>query len=157
MNERLDDPTLKAGMNSLEPEEVLMYARMRYVGDGDYERTERQRKVLMTAFDKLRKSDLGTIIGVTKSSLPYFTTDMSKREMLGYVYTVVANNMTINRETYRLPVDGAFSNEKIQGMDVLVPDMEQNRKYLIEYLYGPEALQETGEEPQDGTQQGTGQ
>lgn len=138
LNYELDRTDLKAGMNSMDPKAVLMYARTRYVGDGDYERTERQRKVLMTAFAKLRKSDLGTIVRVAKSILPYFTTDLTRRQMLGYVYTVITDDMTINRETYRLPVDGAYTNQRINEMDVLVPDMEMNKEALIEYLYGPQ-------------------
>ena len=61
INDTLGYGKLKGGMNSLDAKQVLMYARTRYVGDGDYERTERQRKVLTTAFDKLRKSNLRTI------------------------------------------------------------------------------------------------
>ena len=96
----------------------------------------------MTAFSKLMKSDLPTIVRVAKSILPYFTTDLTNKEILGYVYTVLKNDMKINRTTYRLPVDGAFSSQNISGMAVLVPDVEMNKRYLIEYLYGPEAVEE---------------
>ena len=146
INDELGYGKLKGGMNSMDAKQVLMYARTRYVGDGDYERTERQRKVLTTAFDKLRKSSLPKIVRVAKGVIPYFTTDLTNRELLGYVYTVLQDDIKINRTTYRLPVDGAFSSQNINGMAVLVPDMEQNKEYLIEYLYGPEATEESAEE-----------
>ena len=146
INDELGYGKLKGGMNSMDAKQLLMYARTRYVGDGDYERTERQRKVLTTAFDKLRKSSLPKIVRVAKGVIPYFTTDLTNRELLGYVYTVLQDDIKINRTTYRLPVDGAFSSQNINGMAVLVPDMEQNKEYLIEYLYGPEATEESAEE-----------
>ena len=39
-------------------------------------------------------------------------------------------------ENYLIPVDGTFYIDYIDGMDVLVPDLEQNRSYLREYIYG---------------------
>ena len=136
INKRLKRGSLKAGKNTLDPEQVLMYARTRYVGNGDYQRTERQRIVLMTAFAKLRQSSLLTIMKVAKDILPNFTTDLTNPEILGYVYTVVTQNMSINRDTFRLPTDGSFSSERIRGMAVLVPDLERNREALVYYLYG---------------------
>ena len=158
INDELGYGKLKGGMNSMDAKQVLMYARTRYVGDGDYERTERQRKVLTTAFDKLRKSNLRTIVRVAKGVIPYFTTDLTNRELLGYVYTVLQDDMKINRTTYRLPVDGAFSSQNINGMAVLVPDIEENKKALVECLYGPEAVETflEGQGIQDYNSQGSG-
>lgn len=136
INKRLKRGSLKAGKNTMDPEQVLMYARTRYVGNGDYERTERQRKVLMTAFAKLRQSNLPTIIKVAKDILPNFTTDLTNAQILGYVYTVVTGDMSINRDTFRIPVDDSFASERIRGMAVLVPDLERNREALVWYLYG---------------------
>ena len=55
--------SLKAGVNSMTPEQVLAYSRIRYVGNSDWERTDRQRRVLIAAFDKVK--DQG-ITGITK-------------------------------------------------------------------------------------------
>ena len=40
---------LKEGVNSMTPEQVLAYSRIRYVGHSDWERTDRQRRVLTAA------------------------------------------------------------------------------------------------------------
>ena len=37
---------------------------------------------------------------------------------------------------YRLPVNGAFTDQVIRGMMVLVPDLRENAKLLQTYLYG---------------------
>lgn len=127
---------LTEGMNSLTPEQALAYSRVRYIGHADYERTERQRRVLTTAFNKVITSDLKTLISLSDDLLPNFTTDMSQPEILDYIKTVKTNNMTLNETTYRLPVDGTYSSEYVRGMAVLVPDLAENSRYLHEYLYG---------------------
>ena len=43
-------------------------------------------------------------------------------------------------ESYRLPVDGYYTNETLRaGMEVLVPDLNANSQLLQEYLYGTSA------------------
>ena len=39
-------------------------------------------------------------------------------------------------ESRRIPVDGYFSEEIIDGMAVLVPDLTMNSQYLQNYIYG---------------------
>ncbi|MGL5435339.1 MAG: LCP family protein [Lachnospiraceae bacterium] len=125
---------LKEGMNHLTGEQVLAYSRIRYVGNADYERTERQRKVLMTVFNKMKDSDLKTIFGLINELFPLLTTDIPQNDMLGYAYTVFQIG-TNNIESDRIPIDGAFQSARVRGMQVLVPDLEANRKHLQESLY----------------------
>ena len=127
---------LVPGWNSLTPEQALAYSRIRHVGHGDYERTERQRRVLTAAFEKVAGSDLKELIRLSNDLLPNFTTDMSQAEILEYITKIKTNDMALNETSYRLPAEGAYSSESIRGMAVLVPDLEQNSKYLYEYLYG---------------------
>ena len=67
--------------------------------------------------------------------LPYVTTDMSNADILSLLYTVAANRMGI-AGTYRIPIDGSYTEESIYGMAVLVPDLEQNSEYLQRIIYG---------------------
>lgn len=136
INNALGRDDLTAGVNALDAEQALVYARTRKVGDGDYERTDRQRTVLMTAFNKMRSSDIATTYGLAKELLPSLTTDLTNAEMLGLVYTVLTNDMTLSRESYRIPIDGSYSSERIRGMAVIVPDLKANREALKQYLYG---------------------
>ncbi len=127
---------LTAGVNSMNSQQVLTYARTRKIGNGDYERTERQRRVLRAAFNKMRECDLPTLYALAEDLLPCFTTDLSSSDIMGYIYNVVAGGMTLNDESYRLPADGTFTSERIRGMAVLVPDLEANSLILKQYLYG---------------------
>lgn len=127
---------LKEGMNSLTPEQALAYARTRYVGHSDWERTDRQRRVLMAAFDKVKSSDLTTLLALTDKILPNLTTDMTNMQILGYVYTVVTNGIT-EMDNYRIPVEGTYACKTLRaGMEVLVPDLTANSQYLQQYIYG---------------------
>ncbi len=126
---------LKPGVNSLTPEQALAYSRTRNVGNSDYERTERQRKVIMAAFNKLKGSDVATMVETASAIIPNLTTDMSNTDLLGFVKTIAMDDMDIS-SSYRIPVDGTFHSETIHGMAVLVPDLEQNSSYLKQYIYG---------------------
>lgn len=128
---------LHEGVNALNGEQLLRYARTRHVGHADWERTERQRRVLRAAFEKLRTWTLPQLQELADAVLPCLTTDMSNRELLSLLSTVVGNRMTLG-ESYRLPVDGYYSSEVIREMSVLVPDLAENSRFLREYLYGEE-------------------
>ena len=139
---------LKEGVNTLKPEQVLCYARMRYVGNSDWDRTERQKKVIMAAYKKVQNLSATKLLALASKIFPCITTDLSNSELLSYVKTLSVNHIT-TIETYRLPVDGTFTEGQIEGMSVLVPNLYLNSAYLQNYLYGkalPDDLDEKLEE-----------
>lgn len=128
---------LEAGVNSLTPSQCLKYARLRYVGNSDWERTDRQKKVIMAAFDKAMYLTPGEILKLANKLLPCVSTDLSNTEIIGYVSNVVMNHMII-AENHRIPVNGTYKSQSIRGMSVLVPDCKANNQYLKENVYGVE-------------------
>ena len=130
---------LQAGMNSLTPEQALAYARIRYVGNSDWERTDRQRRVIMAAFENVKGLGVGEWVSLADEIFPNLTTDMTNSQILGYVYTVVTNGMT-EIESYRLPAEGTYTCETLRkGMEVLVPNLSKNAAAAKEYIYGSDA------------------
>ena len=125
---------LKEGMNSLTPEQALAYARTRYVGRSDFERTERQRKVITEAFKNINKLPLSEQVDFVNSILPYIATDMTDMEILGYVYYVATEGVNMG-DSHRVPEDRAYKNETINKMMVLVPDLQKNSELLKEWLF----------------------
>ena len=139
LNSQNSSWNLTAGVNSLTPEQALAYSRIRYVGNSDWERTDRQRRVLMAAFNKIAGGSVFDMINMADAIFPYLTTDMTNDQILGYVYTLATSGMSMG-ENYRLPVDGYYTNETLRaGMEVLVPDLNANSQLLQEYLYGTSA------------------
>ena len=126
---------LQEGMNTLTPAQALSFARIRHVGNSDWERTDRQRRVIMAAFSKISSASTAKQLSIADSILPYITTDLSGKELLSYVKTISEAGIT-DFESYRIPVDGTYSSENISGMSVLVPDLVKNSELLKEYLYG---------------------
>jgi LCP family protein required for cell wall assembly len=126
---------LHEGVNSLTPEQSLAYCRIRYVGNSDWERTERQRKVLTAAFSKLKSSDPVTQYKVVSKVLPCLTTDMNDAQMLSYGIRLALGGGSLDAGG-RIPADGTYKEETIDGMDVLVPDIAANSTALKNYIYG---------------------
>ena len=125
---------LQEGMNHLTGEQALAFSRIRYVGNADYERTERQRRVLTKIFDKCKSADAITLFNLIEELVPCVTTDLTNGELLGYAWEVL--NMGVGEmENYRIPVDGGYKSAVIRQMMVLVPDLAVNRAYLEEQLY----------------------
>ena len=122
--------SLKSGMNHLTGEQALAYSRIRYVGNGDYERTERQRTVLNTLFEECKDLSVLELNTLLQKLLPHMTTDMTNAEILSYAAQVfpMMSDLTVN--TQRIPVDGTFSDAYIDGMAVLKVDFEKNKEYL---------------------------
>jgi len=142
------DWTLHEGMNEMTPSQCLAYSRIRYVGNSDWERTQRQRTVIMTAFKKvMEEKNLGKIIALCNKIFPYLSTDMDNSELLSYIKTIVTENMT-DIEDYRIPVDGSWDSQVIKGMSCLVPNLTYNSSMLKHYIYGTdvdEASKDSGE------------
>lgn len=128
------DWDLQAGMNHLDGEQALIHARNRSVGNSDYRRTERQQDVLRAAFAKIKDLDVLDIAGLVKDVLPMVSTDLSLWDMTGYAMDIM-NIGADEIASYRIPEDGAYTPQTIDGMQVLVPDLEQNREYLQQILY----------------------
>lgn len=133
---------LTAGVNLLNGEEALSYARCRYVGQYDFERTLRQRTVLQAIYDKGKNQSLATILKMYDAVAGNLTVDMTNNQILALItsaYNLRQNSMN----SYRLPADNLYTNEIIRGMEVLVcTDWNAQRQQLYEYLYGePDAVQ----------------
>ena len=121
---------LREGMNHMNGNQALTYSRIRYIGNGDFGRTNRQRTVLSAVVEKCKTMSLTQLNSLIKEILPMVTTDMSNVEILNYLiklFPMLGDMEIINQ---RIPVDGAYTNNSIRGMSVLVPDLEANRQVL---------------------------
>lgn len=128
------DWDLQEGVNHLDGEQALIHARNRSIGNSDYRRTERQQDVLKAAFAKIKDLNVLEIGGLIKDVLPLVTTDLSLWDMTGYAMDVMSIG-TDEIQSYRIPEDGSYTPQTIDDMQVLVPNLEQNREYLQQILY----------------------
>jgi polyisoprenyl-teichoic acid--peptidoglycan teichoic acid transferase len=126
---------LTEGLNTLTPNQALAYARVRKFGNSDYDRTTRQRKLLLAIYQKTMQSSLTDQLAIANELLPCFSTNLPTKTLLNLVYVIVSNNMEM-RTDMRLPIDGAYTSTRVRGMSVLVPDLAASRAALQLYLYG---------------------
>ena len=126
---------LHEGVNALSAEQLLMYSRIRMVGKADYERTERQRRVVGTVINQLKERSLTDLYTLLDKAMPSLTTDMSNAQIIELATAMLAKKPVIGGN-YRLPFGNTFTSETIYGMMVLVPDLTANSEKIQEYLYG---------------------
>lgn len=132
--------TVTEGVNLMNGNQALGYARVRKVpgisGEhDDFARTNRQRIVLNAIFEKYKKQNLIQLVTVANNILPYITTNLNKTEILSYIAAVAGIGST-ELETFRIPMDNAYTGAKINGSSVLSINFEKNNAALREFIYG---------------------
>ena len=120
----------KAGMNHLDGVQAVAYARLRLM-DTDFQRTERQRKVVKLLVEKLKKADLATRIQLVTCVLPETKTSVSVNDLLPLARHIKKFHLG---ETCGFPYE--LKTTYVNKMDVVVPvTLESNVKQLHEFLY----------------------
>lgn len=128
--------TLYAGVNALDPEQMLSFCRIRQNIGGDWARTDRQRRAITATYQKLNSMSYAGLIRTIQENGHYLNTDMDIYDMLGYFYWLKKNDITkIN--SYRIPLDGTYSQEIREGdLQVLIPQIEANQQAMQQYIFG---------------------
>lgn len=125
----------RSGLQNLSGKQAVAYSRIRHVGNADYERTERQRRVLDQLFKKIKAQGALKLPGIIDTVLPEVETSLSNGQILSLAQDIIKFR-TNTLEQYRLPVDGLYKSQRIREMAVLVPDIEANKQKLHEFIYG---------------------
>ena len=119
----------KEGVNHLDGEEALCYARIRKI-DSDFGRTTRQRTVLQLAFAKIKDSSLNDLLNMTQTLLPYITTDMTNDDIWDLLFEIAPIISSVKMNSYSVPDNGDYSYANVNGMSVILPNMELIRNKL---------------------------
>lgn len=122
------------GVNHLNGRKALNYARTRKTDD-DFGRTERQRKVLVALYEKVRNADAETIQSLIERALTMVKTDMSDATITSLIAALLPKVSTLKINTYCVPSKGNFVYGFARGMHVLIPDHQKIRDTVEnEYL-----------------------
>ena len=116
--------------------QALAFSRIRYVGNGDFDRTGRQRYVLTQIEKELKGLSVAELNDVLNLVLPYITTDIEEADMLQLLlgYATTYNGYEISQ--YRVPCDGSWHYMTVSGMSVLGLDFNKNIEYVYDAIYG---------------------
>ena len=121
---------LLEGINHLNGNSALAYARNRKISGNDFGRTKRQRKVLEALLEKVSNLTLPEIHRLLKTLLGEVSTDISNTKILGYAMEFLSEIKNYQIKTQQIPEEGTYRNVTIDGMQVLLPDLEKNRDIL---------------------------
>lgn len=126
-----------AGEYLLNGEQTLAYVRIRNVGNGDFERTKRQRTVLETlmhALSTLKNEELVITIGEV---YPLLETSFDIDEIYEEISKYRTQNETYEISTLLIPTTGNFSESMIDGIYYLViKDLDTLKNDLKLFLQG---------------------
>ena len=129
-------PLKSSGSQNLNGRQALAYSRIRYQGNGDYERTDRQRRVLEAMMYKVLNSGVSQYPSLLDKLGPHVTTSLSNMEILSLGTSVVTSGTT-NIEQVRFPYDGYFNDggKMINDVWYLPYDLDETSNQIHEYIY----------------------
>lgn len=131
---------VKVGKQTLNGNQALGYARVRYVvskkyGDGDFGRTGRQRAVLQAALNKVLQQSPTKIAEIALDSLSDVSTDMSAKYLKSLVLKVVQMGTT-EIDQMRVPLEGTYKMGRAQSnMFVFFVNFKANKAALNYFLF----------------------
>lgn len=137
-----DDPSAdllpQGGTYLLNGKQALSYSRIRYVGNADFERTSRQREVMSQLFQKAKSNPFSAVPKLVSSAMPQIGTNMNDFEL--YLLSLrVPIALSYDIQQMRIPADGTYSPQSVDGQDVLQVDFNANRQILQDTVYATSA------------------
>lgn len=137
MGDAVDSDLLSGGGKlHLSGKQALSYARIRYIGNADFERTERQRNVLTQVADKLKTLNPSMISKIAKNAIPQVTTNMTTEELY-WLSLRLPFVVRYDIEQIRIPADGTYGNVTTSsGGAALSVDFDTNYNIIKEEVFG---------------------
>jgi len=135
MGDDQDDDLLDGGGTLiLNGKQALSYSRIRYVGNADFERTERQRSVMQEVIEKAMANPI-RLVSICLTALPELTTNMSILSLYSYAVISPFQLAFYDLEQQRIPADGMYSDATIDGESVLEIDFSAAQELLKDTVY----------------------
>lgn len=125
------------GSQELNGIQAVAYCRIRKVGSGDFERTDRQRKVLSELLKKIQMAGIIKYPSLSSELFPMIETSLTRNDIFRVGTQLLRYNIT-DIEQQRFPVDGYCKGEFINGIWYLTPKpdrsvlSDQVRKFIYE-------------------------
>ena len=134
----VNDYLLDGGATHLNGVQATAYARIRYIGNGDFERTSRQRRVILGVVDRCKNMSVSELSSLVLKVLPLVTHNVSRSELLDLI-SQLPTLLSYKLITDRIPYDGMYSISN----EILIPDMDDTIAKLHGEIY---AIRDNGEE-----------
>ncbi len=127
--------------------EALGYTRIRGTEGGDFDRTQRQRKIMNELFNNISSSGVGKLAVMMNKLIPYVETSLSNTEILNLGTQVISMGSS-DLEQQRFPRDDYSKNSIINEIYYLTFDEDTARKEIYEYLFNNKKIWEESQSQQ---------
>ena len=110
------------GVQTLNGEKALEYARLRSI-DSDFQRTNRQRTVLIALLEQNRDLSPLDLHRVLSACLSLTTTNLTDNQILDYATSLfpLLRNLTVKSGS--VPLEGQYTEAVVAGREILIPDI----------------------------------
>lgn len=127
------DSDLSEGMQELSGQQALAFVRIRKLdSDGDFSRTQRQRKVISAMLHRYRDVSPITAFSVLTKVVPMLSSDLDGEQILSTASQVIPVLSELRVVSQRIPAEGSYSYSRVRDMEVLIADLDAARKLLKE-------------------------
>ncbi len=128
----------ESGTVTLYGYQAVSYARIRHVGNADFERTERQREVMEKLMNKALSTNPIKYPSLIKSLIPMVETSLSNDEIIRIAGAVLLRGKP-TFEQGRFPIDGTYKSNSSYAM---VYDLDAAADKLHRFIYDDEPFYE---------------
>ena len=136
-------PVTEPGLQTLNGLQATAYCRIRYIGD-DFQRTERQRNVLIAMMEKAKKSSLSTLMDAANAVLPHVITSIDVSDMLSMLGMIGDFKVTVSDGfPFRNMLNGGPI--RTEGECIVPTSLEDNAVKLHELLFPEEEYEPSAE------------
>jgi polyisoprenyl-teichoic acid--peptidoglycan teichoic acid transferase len=134
LNNETVDPIKASGKQVLNGFQAVGYSRERHTGNGDFERTDRQRRVLSAMMKKVQALGPTKYNSVVSEFLPHVLTNMSSMDVIK-LGTNVFSSGTKTIEQVRFPLDDYCKGKRIDGIYYLTFDEEATKDQIHKFIF----------------------
>lgn len=127
-------PIEEEGIQILNGHQATAYARIRKIGNGDFDRVERQKDVLVKIAEKIQDKGITSYPSLISSLIPYVQTSASTSKILGIATDCLTRGIT-TIDWYRFPLDGYCDVSKKHKDWALWIDNPKTTEHIHEFIY----------------------
>ena len=115
--------------------QAVAFSRNRYVGNSDFQRTDRQRYVLSQMMAEVKQMSLAQMTEKMQSLMRFVTMNIPETEIWSML-SEVPELLEYDFEMTRIPYDNMYDVIWVNSQDMLVPHWDNTLAKLHEQIYG---------------------
>lgn len=113
--------------------QALSFVRIRKL-DSDFGRQDRQRRLLMAMYERVKECSIPELIGVATTCMSYVKTNLSLTEIIALGIGVLEHGVSeISMQAF--PDEGEYRYDSADGTSKLIVDYEQGREKIHRFIY----------------------